>query len=350
MALAQRRATPGLRFADSTPITAPRSTSHAGGAPRGDRTRVALAGETKASIEAAGIACPMVTGAGTGTWQLERDSGVYTELQPGSYVFMDVDYRTQRARARRAHFEQSLFVLATVMSAPAPERAVVDAGLKALAFDSGLPLVYGARGLEYVKASDEHGVIASRRTRSRRASATACGSIPGHCDPTVNLYDWIVGVRGDARRVRVAGRGARRARLTRARLDARRRRASHQIVTMPRGVRSIAARRGVAIVGDGERTVEPQRGERGAHRGGIGMRRRRAARATRSTRGSARPDARHVPLDQRRHDAPAGQRAVVGNRDAPAIVAARHRVHGAERDRARARRVARCRSCARPSG
>ena len=78
-----------------------------------------------------------MTGAGTGTWQHERDSGVYTELQPGSYVFMDADYQRNALAPDQHHFEQSLFVLATVMSAPVRERAVVDAGLKAFAFDSG---------------------------------------------------------------------------------------------------------------------------------------------------------------------------------------------------------------------
>ncbi len=155
------------------------------------------AAQSKALIEVAGIACPVVTGAGTGTWQLERDSGVYTEIQPGSYVFMDADYGRNALAPDEHHFEQSLFVLATVMSTPVPERAIVDAGLKAFAFDSGPPLVHGRPGLEYAKAYDEHGVL----TVSQHASPARLGDrlwlVPGHCDPTVNLYDWIVGVRGD---------------------------------------------------------------------------------------------------------------------------------------------------------
>jgi D-serine deaminase-like pyridoxal phosphate-dependent protein len=111
----------------------------------------ALARDTKAAIEAAGIACTTVTGAGTGTWQHERDSGVYTEIQPGSYVFMDADYHRNALAPDEHHFEQSLFVLAAVMSTPARERAIVDAGLKAFAFDSGPPVVYGAQGLTYQK-------------------------------------------------------------------------------------------------------------------------------------------------------------------------------------------------------
>jgi len=191
-------ASPGLRF---------RGLNAYHGAAQHLRTpgerRAAIAGasaeaaRSKALIEAAGVACPVVTGAGTGTWQLERDSGVYTEIQPGSYVFMDADYGRNALAPDEHHFEQSLYVLATVMSTPVPERAIVDAGLKAFAFDSGPPLVHGCPGLEYAKASDEHGVLRV----SQHASPVRLGDrlwlVPGHCDPTVNLYDWIVGVRGD---------------------------------------------------------------------------------------------------------------------------------------------------------
>ena len=156
----------------------------------------AMAAETKAAIEAAGIACAVVTGAGTGTWQHERDSGVYTEIQPGSYIFMDADYHRNALAPDEHHFEQSLYVVATVMSAPVRERAVVDAGLKAFAFDSGPPQVYGAHGLEYAKASDEHGVLTVAADRDPPVPGDRVWLIPGHCDPTVNLYDWIVGVRG----------------------------------------------------------------------------------------------------------------------------------------------------------
>jgi len=144
-----------------------------------------LARETRSAIEAAGIACPVVTGAGTGTWQHERDSGVYTELQPGSYVFMDADYHRNALAPDEHHFEQSLYVLAPVMSAPVRERAVVDAGLKAFAFDSGLPQIFGASGLEYAKASDEHGVLTVAAGRDPPLLGDRGGLIPGHCGPPV---------------------------------------------------------------------------------------------------------------------------------------------------------------------
>jgi D-serine deaminase-like pyridoxal phosphate-dependent protein len=152
--------------------------------------------DTKEAIEAAGIGCPVVTGGGTGTWQHERDSGVYTEVQPGSYIFMDADYNRNALAPDQHHFEQSLYVVATVMSTPARERVIVDAGLKALAFDSGVPQIYGTRGLDFVKASDEHGVIEVAAHAQAPLLGERLWLIPGHCDPTVNLYDWIVGVRG----------------------------------------------------------------------------------------------------------------------------------------------------------
>jgi D-serine deaminase-like pyridoxal phosphate-dependent protein len=170
----------------------------------------ASAGETKAALEAARIACPVVTGAGTGTWPFERDSGVYTEIQPGSYIFMDADYGRNALAPDDIRFEQSLFVIAAVMSTPVRQRAIVDAGLKAFAFDSGPPLAYRRPGLDYTRASDEHGVLEVAADAAPPVPGDRVWFVPGHCDPTVNLYDWIVGLRGE--RVEcvwpVAARGA----------------------------------------------------------------------------------------------------------------------------------------------
>ena len=123
---------------------------------------------------------------------LERDSGVYNELQPGSYVFMDADYGRNELDKADIVFEQSLFVWTTVMSRRSADRAVVDAGLKALAMDSGPPLVVGWPGLEYTKASDEHGVLAIAPGASAPALGDKLRLVPGHCDPTVNLYDALM--------------------------------------------------------------------------------------------------------------------------------------------------------------
>ncbi|MGE5171345.1 MAG: DSD1 family PLP-dependent enzyme, partial [Rudaea sp.] len=155
----------------------------------------ALARKTRETIVSAGVACDIVTGAGTGTWQLERDTGAYDELQPGSYVFMDADYARNVVGPSELRFEQSLFVLASVMSVPAADRAVVDAGLKAFAFDSGLPQVHARGGVAYVKASDEHGVLRVAPNAPPVTLGERFWLIPGHCDPTVNLYDWLVAMR-----------------------------------------------------------------------------------------------------------------------------------------------------------
>lgn len=150
---------------------------------------------TRLLIEKAGIACETITGAGTGTFLLESASRVFNEIQPGSYVFMDADYNRNRWEDDWPRFEQSLFVLATVMSAPTADRAVVDAGLKASGVDSGLPQVRERPGLEYVKASDEHGVLRIAAGAKAPKLGEKLLLIPGHCDPTVNLYDGFVCVR-----------------------------------------------------------------------------------------------------------------------------------------------------------
>ena len=156
-----------------------------------------LAATSKRAIERAGIPCPRVSGAGTGTYRFEIESGVYTELQCGSYIFMDADYARNRDAddAMRSEFEQSLFILATIMSRPTEERAILDAGLKAVSVDSGMPLLADYPEVEFVRAADEHGRLQLARPTNALRLGDKVRLVPGHCDPTVNLYDWYVGVR-----------------------------------------------------------------------------------------------------------------------------------------------------------
>lgn len=167
---------------------------------------------TRDLIAKSGIACPEVTGAGTGTFALEAASGIYTELQCGSYIFMDADYARNLGEDGKPErkFEHALFVLAAIMSRPTDDRAVCDAGHKAAAIDSGFPVVHGFDEAEYVRAADEHGLLSLKRPTNRLRIGEKVKLIPGHCDPTVNLHDWYVGLRGD--RVEaiwpVAARGA----------------------------------------------------------------------------------------------------------------------------------------------
>jgi D-serine deaminase-like pyridoxal phosphate-dependent protein len=172
---------------------------------------------TRELIEAAGFTVPLVTGAGTGTFAQETASGVYGELQAGSYLFMDADYASNEPDAAQPVFEHALFIKSQVVSVRAGH-AVCDAGHKSHAIDSGLPRVHALEGqpdLEYANGGDEHGLL---RPAGVDDSLPMLGDtvwlIPGHCDPTVNLHDTMIGVRGGLeagiveRVIRVDARGA----------------------------------------------------------------------------------------------------------------------------------------------
>lgn len=160
---------------------------------------VQAAALTRDTIAMAGLAVPLITGAGTGTLAHEATSGVFGELQAGSFLFMDADYARNEPDSAQPSFEHALYVKTQVISRT-PTHAVCDAGHKSHAIDSGLPLVaQRARGqaLVYANGGDEHGIL---RAQDPQAQLPALGStlwlIPGHCDPTVNLHDALVGVRG----------------------------------------------------------------------------------------------------------------------------------------------------------
>jgi len=150
-------------------------------------------------LRADGVHCDVVTGGGTGSVEFDLESGVYTEIQPGSYVFMDGDYG-RNEWDDNANFEQSLFIATRVMSVAARTRVVVDAGLKSMAVDSGLPGVRETANavapLRYVAANDEHGIIEASDAAALPGLGAQLLLVPGHCDPTLNLYDEIIGMRG----------------------------------------------------------------------------------------------------------------------------------------------------------
>ena len=153
-----------------------------------------LVRQAQRGMAAVGVDCPLVTGAGTGTFVRETGSGVWGELQPGSYVFLDRDYADNEATPGAPQFEHSLFVKSRVVSV-GPDRAVVDAGHKAHAIDSGMPGVWG-RDLRFVNGGDEHGILERRGADPLPALGGTVWLVPGHCDPTVNLHDEYVVVRG----------------------------------------------------------------------------------------------------------------------------------------------------------
>ncbi|WP_114965641.1 3-hydroxy-D-aspartate aldolase BhcC [Alkalilacustris brevis] len=160
---------------------------------------VAMTKEAAGALKAAGMECDIVTGGGTGSYYFEGTSGVFNELQSGSYAFMDADYgrildRDGR-RIDQGEWENALFILTSVMSHAKPDKAICDAGLKAQSVDSGLPFIYGRDDVRYVKCSDEHGVIDDPDGVLKINDKLRL--VPGHCDPTCNMHDWYVGVRGD---------------------------------------------------------------------------------------------------------------------------------------------------------
>ncbi|MFM1817022.1 MAG: hypothetical protein RLZ98_3717 [Pseudomonadota bacterium] len=154
-----------------------------------------VAADMVALLAAEGIVCESVTGGGTGSYMVEAGSGIYNELQCGSYAFMDADYGRIFGEDGRplATFRNALFVLTSIMSHAKADLAICDAGLKAHSVDSGLPIVFGRDDVEYIKCSDEHGVI--RDTGGTLRINERLRLVPGHCDPTCNLHDWFVGVR-----------------------------------------------------------------------------------------------------------------------------------------------------------
>ena len=150
------------------------------------------------ALKAEGLACDIVGGAGTGSYYFEGTSGVYNELQCGSYAFMDADYGRildkDGHRIDQGEWENALFILTSVMSHAKADKAIVDAGLKAQSVDSGLPVVFGRTDVKYVKCSDEHGVVEDPQGVLKVNDKLRL--VPGHCDPTCNVHDWYVGVRG----------------------------------------------------------------------------------------------------------------------------------------------------------
>jgi D-serine deaminase-like pyridoxal phosphate-dependent protein len=172
---------------------------------------------TRKLIEAEGMPVDLVTGAGTGTMVCEAASGVFGELQAGSFLFMDADYAANERDPAQPHFEHALFVKTQVISSR-QEYAVCDAGHKSHAIDSGLPKVLAfdpESELDYLNGGDEHGIL---RPAGASLRIPAIGRmqwlIPGHCDPTVNLHDFMIGVAGGLRKgtveaiIRVDARGA----------------------------------------------------------------------------------------------------------------------------------------------
>ena len=158
---------------------------------------ITLTKDTVALLTSKDISCEVISGAGTGSFEFEGTSGVYNELQPGSYVFMDADYAKNKMVDGEAFntFRQSLFVNSTILSVSENDHIVLDAGLKSHSVDSGMPTIVGCDNVIFTDVGDEHGVLDTRKTNRLFRVNENVLLIPGHCDPTVNLHNWYVGLR-----------------------------------------------------------------------------------------------------------------------------------------------------------
>jgi 3-hydroxy-D-aspartate aldolase len=157
-------------------------------------------GALRDTLKQKNLAPAILSGGGTGTFDIDPELRVLSELQVGSYVFMDRQYNDVWTKpGDRPPFETSLFVQTTVISANRTGLVTTDAGLKAFATDDGVPVIaHGAPpGAAYFFFGDEQGgvIYSEEAGKLRRGAAIAC--VVPHCDPTVNLYDRYHAVRGD---------------------------------------------------------------------------------------------------------------------------------------------------------
>jgi len=147
--------------------------------------------ETKTLLEMRGLPVAIVSGGGTGTYDMSSSVPPMNEIQAGSYVFMDTKYIQVRPE-----FESSLTVLTTVLSRPTPERIIVDAGMKAMTHEFGWPRPIDVPGTSVVGLSEEHGKLEATEPEAvlLKPGDKTC-FMPSHCCTTVNLHDDLYVVR-----------------------------------------------------------------------------------------------------------------------------------------------------------
>ncbi len=156
--------------------------------------------ESHAAMRRKGLPVEIMSGASTGTYNIDSEFEGMTELQVGSYALMDVDYRVIGGRSGDVYndFRHALHVLATVISKNHDDIATVDAGLKAFATDRSFgPDVARPSGLTYAFRGDEHGSLALADAEQPVELGAKVELVVPHCDPNVNLYDRMYCVRGE---------------------------------------------------------------------------------------------------------------------------------------------------------
>ena len=168
---------------------------------------------TKVQMERSGLDTGIFSGGGTGTYNIDHETPGLTDVQVGSYVFMDAQYLGIGGKENPevyTDFQPALTVMTTVLNAQYEGRATTDAGAKANTINRPWPIVKGETGMSYTSGSDEFGSIRYEDNASRTYNVgDKLEVIVSHCDPVVNLYDQLYGIRGDTVEVvwPVAGRG-----------------------------------------------------------------------------------------------------------------------------------------------
>lgn len=163
------------------------------------RKALARALESKHRLEKAGFEVPVLSVGGTGTYNVDGDVDGVTDVQVGSYLFMDVNYRAVGGERGPIFddFQPSLLVLATAISQPVPGRITIDAGYKAFATDQEPPELRDIQGVSYRWGGDEHGILQFRDPSRQIQIGDKVLLLASHCDPTVNLYDQFYTFRGE---------------------------------------------------------------------------------------------------------------------------------------------------------
>jgi len=157
--------------------------------------------ETYRQLKKIGLPVEIMSGGSTGTYNIDCELAGMTELQTGSYVFMDVEYRAIGGKSGAVYedFAPSLSVMATIISKSYSDRATTDAGIKAFASDKPkhLPEIKGATGVTLGYGGDEHGILIFNNPSREFNIGDRVEFIIPHCDPNVNLYDRIYCTRGE---------------------------------------------------------------------------------------------------------------------------------------------------------
>lgn len=149
------------------------------------------------AVEKAGFHVGILSVGGTGTYNIDTEIPEVTEIQPGSFIFMDAHYSSIGGpnSTEFTDFGNSLSVYTTVISHPSKGRAITDGGNKALSTDESMPVPKGLTGVDYHPGGDEYGIISLKQPNRELNVGDKVDFIPGHCDTTVNLHNFFFGIR-----------------------------------------------------------------------------------------------------------------------------------------------------------